>query len=267
MDLALRDELRTLLTDAGAVALRHFRRVVPEWKADGTPVTEADRAVEEVIVERLARMFPGDHVRSEEGHVVEGRPGAPTWHVDPIDGTGGYVAGLTDWGPTVCRVVEGRLDVGAFYLPRLQEHWYAEHGGGAWRGDERLQRAPDREVRGDDLLFVPSRFHRRGPIPWRGKVRALGSSAAHLCFVAAGAGLAAVIPKWNLWDVGTGTLLLREVGAEVWGADGLPLLPERVVEGLPLVAGAPNALRSLFGDGWVTAVLRESANAKVGNTG
>jgi fructose-1,6-bisphosphatase/inositol monophosphatase family enzyme len=67
MDSALRDELRHLLTEAGAVALRHFRRVVPEWKSDGTPVTEADRAVEEAIVEHLVHRFPGEHVRSEIG--------------------------------------------------------------------------------------------------------------------------------------------------------------------------------------------------------
>ncbi len=255
MDQALRDELGALLADAGAVALRHFRKVATEWKADGSPVTEADREVEELVVERLSRMFPGDAVRSEEGHRVEGRPGAPTWFVDPIDGTGGYVAGLTDWGPTLCRVVDGQLAVGAFYTPRLRELWYAEAGGGAWRDAERLAPVVEREVRSDDLLFVPSRFHRRGPVPWRGKVRALGSSAAHLCHVAAGAGLATIIPKWNLWDVGAGTLLLREVGMVVWGADGRPLVPEQVTEGLPLVAGAPNALRMLFADGWATGAL------------
>jgi fructose-1,6-bisphosphatase/inositol monophosphatase family enzyme len=122
-----------------------------------------------------------------------------------------------------------------------------------------------RAPRADDLLFVPSRFHRRGPVRWRGKVRALGSSAAHLCHVAGGAGLAAIVPKWNLWDVGAGTILLREVGGEVWDFEGRPFAPESVAEGLPLVAGAPTALRALFGDGWATVALREAA--EVGKAG
>jgi fructose-1,6-bisphosphatase/inositol monophosphatase family enzyme len=265
VDRLLRDELRTLLADAGAEALARFRRVVPEWKADGTPVTEADRAVEAILVERLSRAFPGDHVRSEEGTRVEGRPGAPVWFVDPIDGTGSYVAGLPDWGPTVCRVVDGVLTVGAFLAPRVGEHWHAEVGGGAWRGEERLPPMVDRAVRGDDLLFLPSRFHRRGPIPWRGKVRALGSSAMHLCHVASGAGVAAIVPKWSLWDVGAGALLIREVGGEVRGADGEPLAPERSVEGLPLLVGAPTALRSLFADGWAAGALGAPGN--VGKAG
>lgn len=267
MDSSLRDELKQLLTDAGERALRHFRKVAPEWKPDGTPVTEADREVEEALVEGLGRAFPGEGVRSEEGHRIDGRAGSATWYVDPIDGTGGYVAGLTDWGPTVCRVEAGRLTVGAFYVPRLREWWYAEDGGGAWRDDERLPRLEPRAVRRDDLLFVPSRSHRRGPIPWAGKVRALGSSAAHLCYVAAGAGLCAVIPKWNLWDVGAGTILVREVGLEVWGADGRVMEPENVREGLPMAAGAPNAMRSLFEDGWATRALGSTGHGRDGERG
>jgi myo-inositol-1(or 4)-monophosphatase len=249
MDDELRRELRSMMEEAGRLALSWFRRAEPSWKSDGTPVTEADRAVEELLVERLTRRFPGESIRSEEGHRVDGRPGAPCWYVDPIDGTGGFVAELAYWGPTVCRIEDDRLHVGAFYVPRLGELWYAERGGGAWRDERRLLPAERAEIRGDDLLFLPSRFHTRGPIPWRGKVRALGSSAAHLAHVAAGSGLATLIPKWSMWDIGCGTLLVREVGREIWGMDGEPVEPERVPPGLPLWFGAPNALRSLFADG------------------
>lgn len=249
----LRDELRVILDDAGRVAMSYFGRVVAERKADGTPVTEADRAVEERIVEQIVRRFPGESVASEEGHVVHGVPGAPVWYVDPIDGTGAFVSQLAYWGPTVCRVVDGSLESGAFHVPRVAEHWFASVGGGAWRDGRRLW--PDRdptEVERNDVLFVPSRFHRRQPLPWAGKVRALGSSAAHLAHVASGGGLAAFVPKWELWDVGCGTLLIREAGRVVWTAEGEVVNPERVTAGLPLLAGAPNALRTLV-DRWARA--------------
>lgn len=255
MDAALRDDLRAVVEEAGAVALSWFRRVSPTWKADGSPVTEADRAVEERVVERLGRLFPGESVLSEEGHRIDGRPGAPCWYVDPIDGTGGFLAQLAYWGPTVCRIVDGRLDVGAFYVPRLRELWYARAGEGAWRDDERLPALAPRAVENDDLLFLPSRFHRRGPIPWRGKVRALGSSAAHLAHVAGGGGLGTLVPKWSMWDIGCGTLLVREVGGLICDLEGRPVDPESVPAGLPLVFGAPNALRSLFDEGWLTGLV------------
>lgn len=256
MDVSLRAELRAMLEEAGTIAMSYFGRVIPEQKSDGTPVTDADRAIEERIVERIGRVFPGESVRSEEGHRIEGRPGAPCWYVDPIDGTGAFVSQLAYWGPTLCRVVDGSLDVGAMLIPRLGEHWYAEHGGGAWRGEQRLPTVERTEIGRNDVLFVPSRFHRRQPVPWAGKIRALGSSAAHLAHVAAGGGLATVVPKWALWDVGCGALLIREVGRVIWDASGHPVDPERITPGLPLLVGAPVALRSLTEDGWARAVLQ-----------
>jgi len=258
LDVSLRDEVESTLTEAGSLAMSYFGRVERESKADGTPVTEADRHIEEVIVERIVRSFPGDGVRSEEGTRVEGRPGAPMWYVDPIDGTGAFLSKLAYWGPTVCRVVDGVLQVGGFYVPRVGETWYAERNGGAYRDGVRLDTAPDCErVRADSVLFVPSKFHRRQPVPWTGKIRALGSSAAHLAHVAAGGGLATVVPSWSLWDVGCGTLLLREVGRVIWDAAGAPTEPESVAADLPLLAGAPTALRSLTADGWARATLGE----------
>lgn len=256
LDVSLRDEVEHMLAEAGALAMSYFGRVERESKPDGTPVTEADRAVEEVLVERIVREFPGDGVRSEEGTRVEGRPGAPEWFVDPIDGTGAFLSQLAYWGPTVCRVVDGVLDVGGFFVPRVGESWFAGRGQGAYRDGQRLTTPSDCDrIRPDSVLFVPSKFHRRQPAPWPGKIRALGSSAAHLAHVAAGGGLATLIPSWSLWDVGCGTLLIREVGRVIWDATGAPVAPESVGTDLPLLAGAPTALRSLTADAWAGSAL------------
>jgi len=245
MEPSLRAELEALLEQAGEIALSWFGRASVEHKPDGSPVTDADRAVEERLVEGLARAFPGESVRCEEGHVVEGRAGAACWYVDPIDGTGSFVSRLAYWGPTICRVDDGRLHVGAFYVPRLRERWYAEAGGGAWRDDTRLGPPTHEGIGPEDIVFAPSRFHRGVLAGWPGKVRALGSSAAHLALVAAGGGLATVIPTWAMWDVGCGTLLIRESGRVIWNPAGTPVRPEEIPPGLPFLAGAPDALRAL----------------------
>ncbi|MEZ4234893.1 MAG: inositol monophosphatase [Myxococcota bacterium] len=255
-DVTLRDEVRATLLEAGARALAYLGRAERESKPDGTPVTDADRAVEEIIVERLARAFPGESIRAEEGHHVEGPPGAPVWYVDPIDGTGAFLSELAYWGPTVCRVVDGALQAGGFYVPRLGELWYAERGGGAWRDGRRLPVLPDVPgIRNDAVLFVPSKFHRKQPVPWPGKIRALGTGAAHLAHVASGGGLATVIPRWQVWDVGCGALLIGEVGRVIWDATGAVVDPVRVPPSTPLLAGAPSALRSLTAQGWAAGAL------------
>ena len=244
---------------AGAEALARFRGASPERKADGSVVTEADRAVEALLIEGLERAFPGEGILGEEGARVEAREGAATWYVDPIDGTSAFLGQLAYWGPTVCRVSDGQLDVGAFYVPRLEELWYAEHGGGAWRNDTRLLPAGDLVARGGDpILFVPSRFHRRGPAPWHGKVRALGASAAHLALVASGAGVGAVIPHWFLWDVGCGVLLIREAGRMIWDLAGNDFVPEGSERGRPFLAGTAEALAQLTVDGWAERAMRRT---------
>jgi myo-inositol-1(or 4)-monophosphatase len=250
----LRDQLRQILQPAGRIALDHFGSVRAVVKPDGTQVTVADREVERAIVSSLQRAFPGDRVVSEEGGGVEG--GGATWFVDPIDGTSAYIEGLAHWGPTVGRVVDGRLDVGALWLPRLGEFWYARRGYGAWRNGQRLRPGDPGEPGRHHSLFAPSRFHLRAPIPWPGKVRALGSSAAHLALVAAGAGLVAVIPKWHLWDVACGVLLVEEAGRRVCDASGNEIDVTSCRPGLPMLAGASTALHHLLQSGWTTAVMR-----------
>lgn len=233
--------LDRVLRAAGRAALA--RLVGPgglrAWrKPDGTALTDADLAAHEVLVEGLLAAFPGDRVRSEEGPAdgEGGAPGGGTWYVDPVDGTDALVEGLAHWGPTVCRVVDGRLDVGAFYVPRLDELWFAARGAGAWRDGVRLAPAePERLDRA--TVYLPSRAHRLPEVPWPGKSRALGSSAAHLAQVASGAAGAAVVAEWELWDVGAGVLLVEEAGRVITDLDGAPLDPVGR-RGLPLVASA-----------------------------
>lgn len=256
MDVELSQVLRQLMEQAGAEALRRFRRASPDQKADGSVVTEADRASEEVLVEGLMRHFPGEGIVGEEGAAIAPREGAGTWYVDPIDGTSSFVGQLAYWGPTVARVTDGELDVGGFYVPRLQEYWHAERNGGAWRDGDRLPPYTPSLPIGERVIFVPSRFHRRGPAPWSGKVRALGSGAAHLALVAGGSGVGTIMSKWELWDVGCGTLLNRETGRMIWDLAGNPLVPEATEPGVPFIAGTPQVLKALTSDGWAARAIR-----------
>ena len=196
--------------------------------------------------------FPGVGLIGEEGTRVDG---ADRWYIDPIDGTTAFVQGLAHWGPTVCLVRDGQLSVGAFYVPRLDEFWFAERGRGAWLGDTRLRPSNPEEVATQDAMFAPSHFHRGAPIPWPGKVRALGSTAAHLALVAGGSGVLTIIPRWQLWDIGCGVLLMEEAGRRVCDATGGEVEVATCRVGLPILAGAPTALNLMTMDGWAQRAL------------
>ena len=250
--------LEAALRSVGDLARSFFGRVQPRYKADGSPVTEADLAVQRALVARLVEAFPGDGVVSEEGERRRSEEGGGTWFVDPIDGTGAFLQGLAHWGPTVCRIdTEGALQLGAYYEPLLDRVFTAGRGLGAWRDGSALPRASAAALRSDDVLYVPSRIHRRPGLPWPGKLRALGSTAAHLALLAAGGGRGAIVARWSLWDVGCGVLMNREVGNVVVRPGGEPFEPAVSSEGLPFLIGAPDAVAILDTGGWATRAMPE----------
>ena len=239
----LDDAVAELLKRAGTAALASSASPVVQRKSDGSVVTDVDRRAEATIVEGLMRLYPGDGIIGEEGSRVAGSTGAD-WYVDPLDGTSAFIEGLAYWGPTVCRVVSGRYESGWLYLPRLDELYSARRGGGAWPDGRRLH-AGDTNVEGDTPLCLPSRYHRRMPIAWPGRVRAVGSTACHLALVARGSAAAAIIPGDRPWDVGCGVLLVTEAGRLVESLAGEAIAGPQTGSPLPVVAGAPTPLRVL----------------------
>ena len=231
-----------MLRAAGDACLRWFHRARPEHKPDGTHVTDADRAAEEVLVEGLSRAFPDASVVSEEGTTAV--RGEATWYVDPLDGTTAFLEGLAHWGPTVCLVQGGELVAGGLWMPVLGELWTVQRGRGAWWNGARLPLDQDDRPLYDRSLYLPSRFHRRQPIRWPGKVRALGSTASHLARVASGGAAAVIIPKWEIWDVGCGVLLVEETGRVVTDFSAQPVDPVGQ-PGEPLLAGSRLAVTHL----------------------
>lgn len=210
--------LRTLLEQAGRAALDHAGQGRTERKADGSPVTRADRAAEAILAQGLARAFPDDAIVGEEGTRHPGGSGR-TWVIDPIDGTDAFTHGLPAWGPTVACLEGGGVRFGALLLPRTGDYWFADlppdAPPAAWLGDRRLPRlAPGPPHRGASL-FVPSRLHHVATVAWPGKLRCLGSTAAHLAWVASGGAHAALVGPSPAWDTAAGCALIQAVGGVV----------------------------------------------------
>jgi histidinol-phosphatase len=133
-DLALALELADV---ADAITLRHFRSadLVVETKPDLTPVSEADRFVEQALRERLEKLRPGDAILGEEYGGSETAPGARRWIVDPIDGTKGYVRGIPSWATLLALEEGGELTTGVVSAPALGLRWWAGRGTGAFAAD------------------------------------------------------------------------------------------------------------------------------------
>jgi histidinol-phosphatase len=135
------DDLRYALALADAVdalTLARFRAtdLRVDTKPDMTPVTDADRAAERMMRERIARDRPGEGVLGEE----EGDDGGSVrWIVDPIDGTKNFSRGIPVWASLIALEREGRVVCGVASAPALGHRWWAARGEGAFRDGERIE--------------------------------------------------------------------------------------------------------------------------------
>ena len=133
------------------------------WKAGNEPVTEADMAANEVILEILGRSFPNDAILSEEAKDDRSRLGVSrVWVVDPLDGTQEFVDRVGQFAVMIGLTVEGKPVVGAVFQPTTGRLWYAAEGIGAFIESPEAGRRPLRvntRTKSDGLHLVLTRSH------------------------------------------------------------------------------------------------------------
>ncbi len=224
--------------EAGAL-LRGFyeRGVAMEYKGDVDLVTEADRASEALIKQRLAEAFPEHGIYGEEG-TRERLAGEYRWYVDPLDGTTNFAHGF----PVFCVVLglerraaglaedaDGEMVAGVIYDPLRDESFVAERGRGAWLNGRPLAVSKTKTL-AESLTATgfPSQKRHRSPnvhfyqeVTLRSHgVRRAGSAALDLAYVACGR----LDGYWefnlNPWDTSAGYLLVEEAGGTVTQFDG-----------------------------------------------
>jgi histidinol-phosphatase len=225
-------ELALELADAAdAITMARFRAadLVVETKPDLTPVSEADRAVEQAMREHLASRRPDDAVFGEEygsaSGVGAGGRGGRRWIVDPIDGTKGYVRGMQVWGTLLALEDAGEMVLGVVSAPAMGRRWWAARGTGAFTtdvagGDSRSIRVSGIRELGDAQMCFGGHeeWRQTGRLEvllglsercWR--TRGYGDFWQYM-LVAEGAAEIALDPAVALWDVAAPMVIVQEAG-------------------------------------------------------
>ncbi|MEP7064858.1 MAG: histidinol-phosphatase [Gemmatimonadota bacterium] len=143
---------------AGDIALSHYRTsLVVESKADGSPVTIADRSAEQAARAWIESRFPNDGILGEELGIA--RPDAlRRWILDPIDGTKTFVRGVPLWGTLVGVCERDDVLAGAAYFPALGEMLAAAQGEGCWWNGTRSRVSLLATLRDATVLTTDERF-------------------------------------------------------------------------------------------------------------
>jgi histidinol-phosphatase len=214
---------------ADAVTVERFQAddLIVETKPDLSPVTEADRAVEQALRKRIGEERPGHGVVGEE--FGADRPGTARWILDPIDGTKNYVRGIPVWATLIALEREGRVELGMVSAPALHRRWWAARGQGAFVNGRRIHVSQVAEL-SDAVLSYASLFsweeHGLGEQfltlargCWR--TRAFGDFWSHM-LVAEGVVDLAVEPEVELWDLAAPQVIVEEAGGRFTDLGGTP---------------------------------------------
>jgi myo-inositol-1(or 4)-monophosphatase len=247
-------ELATeIARDAGALAMRMRDGVttLPTKSSPTDVVTEADKAVEQLLTDAIRAARPYDGLLGEEGANDEGTTGL-RWVVDPIDGTVNYLYGIPQWAVSIgVEDAEGAV-VGVVYDPAKDELWQGVRGGGSMLNGTPLQcssvttLAQTLVATGfgyDERRRAAQAVTLQNLLPTVRDIRRAGAGSLDLCAVAAGRVDAYYEQGLSPWDLSAGTLIAREAGARVEGLKGRPPSYDLVVAAGP---GVFDALHDLL---------------------
>ena len=224
--------IRAAALEAGRLALEARAEGLKVWsKEGGSPVTDADLAVDTLLKLRLKTARPNYGWLSEETADDEARlQMRRLFVVDPIDGTAAYIRNKPWFTVCVAVVEDGRPTAAVVHAPELCETYEATAGGGAWLNGAPIAPSARTELDGAAMLGDARMFaDARWPTPWPPmRIESRNSIAYRMALVASGAfdAALALTPK-NDWDLAAADLIASEAGAFVADHRGRPFLYNR----------------------------------------
>ncbi len=248
MTIALNTDLiRSWAAEAGEIALHYFGHVEAEWKAVASPVTTADREIEQLFKRHIHATYP-DHGLIGEEYGAEELDRDYLWAIDPIDGTRAYVEGLPSWSIVLALLHHRQPVFGLVYIPLYDDWTYTDgddvicngrvitaHLKTCWQEDSYVF------WRSDAGSVYDLRFTR---------IMTLSSSASHMAYTARGASVATLTHDSYVWDIAAGAAFMAKQGGEIRFKNGHLLDFSAIDLRQPIMglyaAGHPDVVRRLL---------------------
>lgn len=214
---------RETIIKLGDESLSFYGRNTAGKRFDEGLVTAAELHLGELFDHLVAARFP-QHSVFNDGPVNESYTHDATrylWIVDTIDGVDNFQAGIPIWGMSLALLENFWPVLGMFYMPATGDLFHALASDKAYHGSNVIS-IPDSEDDIDDesVLLTFSRFHQHYTTQFPGKIRNLGCTAAHICYVALGRADAAVITNESYRDLAATRVILEAAGGKMFKMDG-----------------------------------------------
>ena len=238
---ALANMVARIACEAGEITLKYFDPAGledAEAKADGSPVTRADREAEDYIRAQVGELVPGIPLLGEEaveaGNIPDLQANNYFWCVDPLDGTKDFVAGKGDFTVNIGLVYNNAPFIGVVYAPYNGEMYIASVTDSAKRRLEDTNTEKDIRVRqspAEGLDVVVSSSHgdtsRQKTFLEGFKIRKQVKRGSSMKICAIAAGKADLYPRFGPtyeWDTAAAHAVIQAAGGDITGFDGRPLV-------------------------------------------
>ena len=237
-----RDQLHALLDPVKKITYEAGRRIMViydrgfsvEEKSDNTPLTEADLAANDAIMEGLAELTPDIPILSEESRPIsfaERSRWPRYWLVDPLDGTREFIKRNGEFTVNIALVDNHEVILGVVYAPVVGRLYYAAHGLGAYKriGLDKPEQIHVREKCGKKVIIAGSRSHPSEDFKKfvtrldDYEIISMGSSLKS-CLVAEGAAdIYARLGPTSEWDTAAAQCVVEEAGGHITDTAMQPL--------------------------------------------
>lgn len=242
--------------EAVRAAARRIRRfeahrsdIKVEYKAPGDPVTNADLAVEAIVLDKIAERYPDDGTLSEESGSSGNQDSC--WVLDPIDGTTNFIHGLPDYAVSLAWCKNGKPELGVIYDICRDEIYSAERSRGAYCEQRRIRIAETRQM--SAALIGSTGSPGTGNWRWAALAEAssksagfrrLGSATIEFALTARSSLTACFGANLSYWDYAAGSVILAEAGGVYTDLEGKAEVPFGAKLGV-CIFGAPRIVGNL----------------------
>ena len=210
-----------VIRQAGEKAMGFYGKGQPQVKFDQGVVTEAELQLTEYFQGRLHAKFPEHTLFSydvDRDYSHEGK--RYLWSFDPLEGVANFQAGIPLWGLSLALLENFWPVFGVFYMPATGDLFHARAGCCAYWGQREIRIPASEGINDESVLLTYSRFHQQYRSAFPGKIRSLGCTSAHICYVAMGRADAAVVANETFRGLAAARVILEAAGGQLARMDG-----------------------------------------------
>ncbi len=210
----------------GQEALKFYGKGQSGLPFDQSLVTQAELHLNDAFLDHLSARFPDHQLYGREpvteGYSHEGK--RFLWIFDPLDGVDNFQTGIPIWGMSLSLYENHWPVLGVFFMPATKDLFRAVAGEPAYWNDRPIHLSDRGDLSQESIILTYSRFNQSYRSRFTGKIRAMGSTGVHLCYVSMGRADAAIVANEYFKDLAALRVIVESAGGKMYKLDGSAFL-------------------------------------------